>query len=326
MEVHMHHIPQSTGKWELTRRLAGDVLHKGPFLQQSEPNEHFQKINFEVFLHPHPAGGAGHSGKGILTLPTKPIGFQFLDYIEQSPFKINGRKIKFFKLNRHDPPPWKTLTLQNTRYIDPDHEEKIEQKMYALHDSFRVNLVQFGILFRPDPIELISLSNMPLSGMVITRKRGLGFDLNMTGNSFVLSQVGEEQEGSTIAISFSSIQKIAIGYDGPLYVCFDTFFPPVFEKKEFNRSSSGNHREDNQNYRLRLRSLHPGHQEVSPYAQKLRITLYDNRSVDTIIETFKQYCRTAELPVNKVLECEEDDIARIEATDRYKFFTQRRPS
>ena len=80
--------------------------------------------------------------------------------------------------------------------------------------------------------------------------------------------------------------------------------PPVIEEIEFHRPLTGDNEIDNRKFKHRIGSLHPGHEIVSPYAQHLRIVLYNDLNVD-IIDKFVQMCNTARLAIpNMILRCE----------------------
>ncbi|THU88603.1 RdRP-domain-containing protein [Dendrothele bispora CBS 962.96] len=328
MDILMRYLPTTINEWDLTRRLAL-VLHSDPFLQPTEPDERFQKLNFRVSLTPSKAGGVRNDGTGVLTLPSQIIGYSFLDYVKEKPLKIEGKRVKFFKKGDRDgvPPKWITQTLQKAPYIDPGIEEEYSNKLLELQDAFRVDSVQFGVFFRRPPKAGEPLRSREYSiewqrNYSETSTAWLRFEYAHKLIRIELGNPMTEQIGSTIAINFSSIQRIAIGYDGCPYICFDTLAPPLFEKKEFNRSLIGDDRLDYKKYKHRIGSLHPGHERVSSYAQKLRITLYNDTRCD-IAEKFKRYCKIAELSDSIILDCRGRLFLHIEAAG-HGFFTDKR--
>lgn len=99
-----------------------------------------------------------------------------------------------------------------------------------------------------------------------------------------------------------------------LDICFDLFTPPIIEREDVNRTLNGGW-SDSKNFRERVGALHPGHEQVAPYAHHIRITLYNSEDP---VDKFKAFCSIAGLrpPVTGV---------RIEAT-RQGFFTSKQLS
>ncbi|KAF5373803.1 hypothetical protein D9758_000837 [Tetrapyrgos nigripes] len=325
MEICIRYLPHQVNEWDLTRALAL-VLHSEPFLQRTE-DERFQKINFAVKVNPNKAGGLRNDGTGVLTLPTPSIGYRFLDYVKDTPFKMDTRKIKFFP-SREKPGSSFALSLQKSAYIDPDIEEQRQEKIANLQDAIRVDIIQFGIYFRRpsrpgEPLKSREYSTEWQRDYAKESTAWLRFEYDHKLMRIELGNPMTEQIGSTIAITFGSIQRIAIGYDGGCpYVCFDTSTPPVFEETEFNRALVGDDHIDNQRYKHRIGSLHPGHEQVAPYAQKLRIILYNESRYD-VIDKFKGYCKIAELSDSLVLDCRRYAKFHIEAGKREFFIPKR---
>lgn len=144
MNIGFKYAPQECTKWDLTRRFA-EILHSDDFERRAEDE---RKINFQVKLNPNPAGGVRSDGTGTLTLPSERIGNKLLDRLRNDPtFKIDKKKLKFFR----ESPPSKRLaaTLEKTPYVNPDLEEEHAKKLVALDTKLRVNVVQFGIFYRP---------------------------------------------------------------------------------------------------------------------------------------------------------------------------------
>ena len=98
----------------------------------------------------------------------------------------------------------------------------------------------------------------------------------------------------------------------PLVICFDLFTPPIIETEDVNRTLNGCW-SDSKKFRDRVGALHPGHEQVAPYAHHIRIMLY---SPEDPVDNLKVFCRIAELrpPITGV---------SIEAT-RQEFFTSRK--
>ena len=92
-------------------------------------------------------GSARNDGSGILTVPTDKIGKRFLAHVKGNPIKVDKRKINFWK--RSPAPSGIASLLGKTPFMDPEIEETHERVVESLNTSLRVDLVQFGVLFRP---------------------------------------------------------------------------------------------------------------------------------------------------------------------------------
>jgi hypothetical protein len=86
-------------------------------------------------------------------------------------------------------------------------------------------------------------------------------------------------------------------------ICFDTLTPPVLEEIDFNRQLTGHDSRDKRKYRRRIGSLHPGHEQVAPYAHQIRIVLYNDPNID-VVEQFIKMCKIA--GVLNPIKCEVD--------------------
>lgn len=148
MDLAIIYLPSDVNKWTVTRCIAS-VLHSDEFAPQrlEKQNAVDRPINFLVTLNPSKAGGVGNDGTGTLTLPTVEVGHKFLRWVKETPIKIEGKKVKFFK--HGFPRKGLALTLDKTPYISPDIEEEHAQKLWDLQDLLRVDAVQFGIFYRP---------------------------------------------------------------------------------------------------------------------------------------------------------------------------------
>lgn len=104
--------------------------------------------NFRVTLNPG-VGGVRNNGSGFLILPNRRLGDRLLKrvYEEGKPITINGRKLRLFRSKR---PPGRGLreTLEKTPYLEPDEEEKREEKINRLDLGLHVDKVQFGVFYR----------------------------------------------------------------------------------------------------------------------------------------------------------------------------------
>jgi RNA-dependent RNA polymerase len=143
MDIGFKFAPHDCNQWDLTRRFA-NILHSDNFAPRTEDE---RLINFEVKLNKNPAGGVRSDGTGTLIVPSEKIGLKLLDYLHHNPLKIDKRKLKFFR--EGVPPKWLAATLEKTPYVNPDLEEERDKKLRALEARLRVDIVQFGIFYRP---------------------------------------------------------------------------------------------------------------------------------------------------------------------------------
>jgi RNA-dependent RNA polymerase len=118
--------------------------------------------------------------------------------------------------------------------------------------------------------------------------------------------------------SFGSTAEHAISLSD---ICFDTLTPPVLEQIQFHQTLTGSKDKDTKKSKHRIGSLHPGHEIVAPYAQKLRVVLYNDPNVD-MINKFVDMCKIAGLGTeNMILRCA--GLHQIEAS-KHEFFTAKR--
>jgi RNA-dependent RNA polymerase len=143
MNIGFKFAPNECSQWDMTRTFA-DILHSANFAPRSEDE---RLINFQVKLNKNPAGGVRSDGTGTLTVPSEKIGNKLLEHLHHNPLKIDKRKLKFFR--EGDPPKYLALTLEKTPYVNPDIEEERDKKLRALEARLRVDIVQFGTLYRP---------------------------------------------------------------------------------------------------------------------------------------------------------------------------------
>ncbi|KAG5645067.1 hypothetical protein DXG03_007157 [Asterophora parasitica] len=325
MNLKIQFLPYDVNEWTVTRKIA-TILHSDEFApRQRDEHAVDRPINFRVKLNPSKAGGVGNDGTGVLTLPTNEIGLKFLDWVKDGPLRVEGKKVKFFRVGH--PPRGLALTLDKTPYINPDIEEEQQQKMWDLRDQFRVDAVQFGVFYRPKypstPQERLTSRAFSVEWerkYTVDSIGWLSFEYDHKIIRISLGNDMTDKVGSTIAINFTSIQKIAVGYDGNPYICFDTLMPPVLEEIEFHRTLTGDDKRDNRKFKKRIGSLHPGHQVVAPYAQHLRILIYNDPKIDTVLK-FTRMCRIAGLAENMIIHCTGPNNVY---TDRQGFFTPKR--
>ncbi|KAK1227232.1 hypothetical protein PQX77_009776 [Marasmius sp. AFHP31] len=310
MDLNIRYIPEYITEWDLTRILAREILHTDEFHPRTHPDE--RKINFKASLNPSKAGGVRNDGTGTLTLPHLKIAHRFLDWVKETPLKINGKKIKFFasKDSGKKPREWHStiLTLQRTPYIDPDVEERHAQKLFDLQCSLRVDKVQFGVFFRPSSGVGGQAKSREFSiewerDYVKESTAWLSFEYDHKLIRIKLGNSMTEHTGYSVAISFASIMKIGYGNDPAAYICIDTLTPPIFEMEDFHRSMTGDDYKDNRKFKHRIGGLNPGHKRVAPYCQKLRILLCDNDPRQDVLQVFRSFCKTAELADSLIAHC-----------------------
>ncbi|KAF4614826.1 hypothetical protein D9613_002724 [Agrocybe pediades] len=295
MDIKLVYVPQDANRWTVTRAIA-QVLHAEDFAPISEG----RKINFLVRLQPSPSGGIRNNGTGLLTLPSDTVGRNFLRRVQNEPIKILGKKIKFYQ-QKTLPPEHLVITLRKTRYVDPDVEENRMRTVEKLDRKFRIDTVQFGILYQPENPGKGSPSSRAFSvewekDYTVHSYGSMEFEYDHKLIRITLGSQVVEKEGRSLAINFSSIQKIGVGYDGKPYVCFDTLTPPVMEKIDFHRPMTGKSHVDNKKYKQRVGSLNEGHATVAAFSPHLRLILYQDPEpgVD-IVDDFVKMCEIAGL-------------------------------
>ncbi|KAG7448123.1 RdRP-domain-containing protein [Guyanagaster necrorhizus] len=301
MNIHLNYLPTTVNEWDVTRSLA-KVLHSDEF---HPVHENERQLNFKVKLNPSKMGGVRNDGTGFLQLPTEAIGRKFLRWAKETPIRIEGKKIKVYgKGHIRD---YEALTLQRTPFVNPDIEEEWKDKCRQLDLRIRVDAVQFGAYYRPSyptsPKQKLASRVYSIEwerDYAVNSAAWLKFEYEHKLIRITLGNETTENEGQTIAIRFSSITKIAIGYDGKPYICFDTLTPPIFEAIELHRTLTGDNRLDSSKYKHRIGSLHPGHASVAQYAQHLRLLLYNDPNCD-VIEKFKNLCVVAGIATSLII-------------------------
>ncbi|KAF8205782.1 RNA dependent RNA polymerase-domain-containing protein [Mycena galopus ATCC 62051] len=301
-------------------------------------------LNFKVELNQSTVGITRNDGSGILILPSEEVRTKFLNWVikQKNPVKVLGKKVNL----RPYGSLWEreAVVLSKTPYVDPAIERRHQEKVWALHEALRVDIVQFGFYYRDYPSKPIpdnrpapprkfstewereyfstdsvprgrSDSSGPPSGVAWLR-----FDYT---HKLICIQLGDENteyRGSNINVTFASICKIAVGYDPQPYICFDTLTPPVLEGIKFHQTVVGDDLEDTRKSKTRIGSLEPGHLRVCPYAQQLRIVLYNDTTRD-MIKVFNDLCVIAGLPQTILVRFNHPFV--LEASKR-EFFTAKR--
>ncbi|KAG1724765.1 RNA dependent RNA polymerase-domain-containing protein [Suillus paluster] len=316
MEFIIRNVDFGATEYDVTKAIA-EVLHAcpGPFVSDADAQQRL--INFRVTLDKNECGGVRNSGSGTLRLPSKSVGLKFcrlVDVEDGITIKVGKKCLKFRPTTKHIPNDI-LITLAKAPYVDPDIAQKRQEKIDALSSDFRIATVQIGTFYRPQnalPLDPRAFSVEWERDLVDS---GLGWLKFEYEHKLIRAKVGDPARGQllySLIIKFVNINKMAVGYDfGNQYICFDLFTPPIIEREDVNRTLTGT-RLDSQNYRDRIGALHPGHEQIAPYAHHIRIILSEPGDLDK----FKQFCRIAELrpPIDSVF---------IEAT-RQEFFTSRK--
>ncbi|KAF9465122.1 RNA dependent RNA polymerase-domain-containing protein [Collybia nuda] len=324
MDIAIIYLPRGVNQWTVTRSIAS-VLHSNEFApRRPEEGVVDRPINFRFELNPTRAGA------GTLTLPTAEIGNKFLKWVENTPIRIEGKKVKFFFCGT--PPTKISRTLDKTPYINPDLEEKHNKKLQALQDIGRlwVDAVQFGIFYQPKYPSSIREPLRPRAFSIEWEgnyeSQWLTFDYDRQRIQITLSNERTEKTEYRVLITFSSIQKIGVGYEGKPYICFDILSPPILEREQCYRALTGDDKVDTRKFRQRIGALHPGHKAVAPYSPHLRIVLceHSHSTSDSRdgIDKFVAMCEIAGLATETTIQrCQ--GTTQIEAYHQ-NFFTPKR--
>lgn len=145
MELNIKYIPNHVNSYTVIRKVA-EIVHSPKFMTQPENG---RLMNFKVQLNDNPAGGVRNDGTGVLTFGEANIAGKFLNWVNDTPIRIDGRKLKFY---RNGPPSKNEADLlKKTLFVDPSIEEERERINYGLRDMIRVDAIQFGIFYRRYP-------------------------------------------------------------------------------------------------------------------------------------------------------------------------------
>ncbi|RXW21516.1 hypothetical protein EST38_g4325 [Candolleomyces aberdarensis] len=293
MDIKIFSIPRDQNEWSVIRALAQRI-------HEDESSE--RKVNFKVELNPDQVAGVGHNGSGTLTLPSKPLGWQFLSEVRNNPVKIpvgSAWKLRFQKSNKA-PPKYLIETLEKTLFVSPDVEEKHAEIVADLEHPVRLESVQLGLYYRPTSSSGRAFSiEWPAreDQESYTATSRLKFEYDRKLIRITLGDMMTDLQGRTIAINIASINRIGVGHDfAKPYACFDTSTPPVFERISLYRG-------DDQ-YRLMEASLDPAHKVVAPYATQTRIVLFDARQPGRdIMREFIDLCHRAGISPSRIIRC-----------------------
>ncbi|KAI0748499.1 RdRP-domain-containing protein [Daedaleopsis nitida] len=291
MEIELADVSFEANVWDV-KRAFGAILHGEQFYDASDPKA--RPINFKVTLN---AGqGVSNNGSGSIILPNRKIGDKLLRWVyeDRNPILINGRKARLFR-TKNRPGRGLKETLEKTPYLEPELEEKREDKLRRLDMGLHVDKLQFGVYYRrpedPPTASRIFSNEYEISH----RDKGAGLLWFEYDHKLIRIQLGDrmtEEIGQNVAIAFSNIRKVAIGFDfGNPFVCFELLTPPMLERERFNRMLTGNDWNDQRKFRQRLDSLNEAHAVVAPYAHHMRIILH----TEDDIRKFAELCVVADL-------------------------------
>ncbi|KAG2750605.1 RdRP-domain-containing protein [Suillus brevipes Sb2] len=317
MEFIIRNVDFEVTEYEVTKKIA-EVLHAcpGPFVSDADAATPQRLINFRVMLEKNECGGVRNKGSGFLRLPSKDVGVKFrrlVDGEDGITIKVGKKRLKFIPTNKYIPNDV-LVTLEKAPYVDPDIAQRRQEKIDALSSNFRIAKLQIGTFYRPQdasPSDPRAFSVEWEANLL----NGLGWLSFEYEHKLIRAKVGDPARGQlsySLIVTFTNINKMALGYDfGNQYICFDLFSPPIIEREDFNRTLTGT-RSDGRNYRQRVGAMHPGHEQIAPYAHHIRIVLSEQGDLDE----FKKFCAIAELrsPIYRV---------RIEAVCQ-GFFTSKK--
>lgn len=303
-------IPSSMSKWDVARHLMG-ILHTEEF----SPPPPKRQVNFRVVLDYPEDGGLSHLGTGAVTVPSD-VARKFLRWVKENPIIVDENKLRFYIRGRAR--ERLTKIILKTPFIDPDKEEERQFKLWDLAERLRVNVVQFGILFREkypsSDKERLSPRSFSVEWEHDAVKASAAWLDFQYDHKLVCITIGDESRegiGHTISIQLGNIERIGTGYDPNPYVCFDILTPPDFHRINFHYNP------DDQKKSTKVASVHPGHEIVAPFAYHVRIVLFNDRQKD-IIEKFEEMSKIAEIPTATIIRCN-----TIEAR-KFGFFTSER--
>ncbi|RPD66474.1 RdRP-domain-containing protein [Lentinus tigrinus ALCF2SS1-7] len=291
MEIELADVSREATQWDV-KRIFGAILHGEGFYDASDPKA--RPINFKVTLNP--GQGVQNNGTGSLILPHRKVGDKLLKWVyeEHHPVLVNGRRARLFR-TKNRPGRGLKEQLEKTPYLEPDVEEKREEKLRRLDLGLHVDKLQFGIFYRRPEAPMTAGRIFSNEYQVSHRDKGAGLLWFDYDHKVIRIQLGDrmtEEIGSTVAIKFDNLRKVAIGLDfGNPFVCFELLTPPMLERERFNRTLSGVDWKDQRKFRQRLDSLNEAHAVVAPYAHHLRIVLH----TEADIRKFAELCQIADL-------------------------------
>ncbi|KAH9952081.1 RdRP-domain-containing protein [Amylocystis lapponica] len=302
MELELADIPFEATVWDVKRAL-GEVLHSDEFFNPTDPKD--RPLNFQVKLNPG-RGGVQNNGHGTLVLPNRKTSDKFMRWLHEDDHsvRVDDHSLRFFR-SKKKPPAYLTLTLEKTPYLDPNIEEELEDTLNKLDVGLHVDKVQFGVFYRQAGDSRGASRVFSKEFEISHKNKGAGllsFEyehklIRIEAMVICLPQLGDtmtEEIANNIAITFSNIRKIAIGFDfGNPFVCFELITPPMLERQRINREFVGDEWKDQRKFRQRISSINEAHAVVAPYAHQLRLILHQEHD----IRAFASLCKVAGLQI-----------------------------
>ncbi|KAI0318922.1 RdRP-domain-containing protein [Amylostereum chailletii] len=314
MEIDIKYVDFNATKFQVQRAIQ-EVLHGPDLFDPDDPKTKGRVHNFMVTLNNSPAGGS-HNGTGILTL-SKRVGENFLAWVRdhKTGIRVLGTKLRFFRSHRKVPLETKQI-LDNALYIGPDQEEERDEILKRLGIRLRVAKVQFGVWYKSPHAPPGSSRVFSVEYEKDFQDRSAAYIEVVYDHKLMRVELGErmtEELCQNVVLKFSSIRKMAIGFDyGNPYIVFDMLTPPILEEKNFNdRPRDGIQRRRHKD-RDRISGLNEAHQRVAPYAPHLRLILFER---DDLTE-FEHLCNAAKCEPRPLR------ISSIEAS-KYDFFSSK---
>jgi len=233
MEFDIRYIDQDASYVDVVKAFEA-VLH-GPDLY--DPNDQKNKgrlPNFKIDWHLSETGGAGSNGTSKLTVATRRLGERLLSWYHEPDHAIrvgaNSKKMRIYPSRRTVSKVLK-MTLEKGLYVGPEKQVKRDEILDSLRSYLRVDKVQFGVWYKPDPAS-------PTRSFSVEWERGyieqseaylsIGYDHKVITIEVLFIvylalffdllalQLGSsmmEEDAYTIIIKFSSIRKMGIGFD-----------------------------------------------------------------------------------------------------------------
>ncbi|KAJ7074173.1 RNA dependent RNA polymerase-domain-containing protein [Mycena amicta] len=339
-KVFLRNVPTTADVFDVTLSVAA-VLHSDDFrtfarltnedddgTDQLEDGLNRNLVNFNVELNESTIGTTRNSGTGMLSLPNAHVRTKLLEWLGPNfghTIRVLDQKLKLARgpgISERE-----ATLLSKTPYVDPHIEREHQNKLDELYESLRVDVVQFGCYYREYPSRpLVDRDPIPprqfsvewqreyFSTTPSTRRRGgspgppsgvawLKFEYDHKRIVIKLGDESTEYEGSLVIITFSSISKLAVGFDPKpcsmltlnLDICFDTLTPPILEGIKFHQTLTGDSGFDSRRSKVRIGSLEPGHLRVAPYAHQIRLILYNDPNRD-MIKVFTDLCLNSGFP------------------------------
>ncbi|KAH8826910.1 RNA dependent RNA polymerase-domain-containing protein [Flagelloscypha sp. PMI_526] len=274
MEVELWNIPWELDDIEVQVAVAARIHAIDP------------TVNLKLQCNRPPEHSGRSDGRGTLVLPSVKVGNGLLGALREDPLILTGNETgkKTLKCRRQ-----KSISkdsdrlfkiLQLTPYMDPllpKQIEDIESKLRV--ESLNIDIISFGRYCSPQKGSKIREFSI---------EWGLNPCLGALKLSLVRSSVQitikDSATASTIhrvVISFSSIERMAVGYDPNGYVSFDITQPAFLFKQHGVNPETGEAR------LMRVRQLREGHATCAPFCPQIRIQFDESASASRFFSLCK---------------------------------------